>query len=526
MDLLIENARIWTGDVAAPWAEAALVREGVFAFVGRRGDTKPPAGAERIDAGGRLMLPGFVDGHAHLYGTGMALASVGLRDTKDEADAARRVHERVLGGAAGAWVYGAGWDQNDWPDARFPTRASLDAIAPETPVLLTHVSAHCVWANSAALRAAGVTRETPDPAGGSIDRDADGEPTGVLRDNAMELVQRASPPASAEQRRAYLRSAIAHAHGLGVTAVHAMDVGRGEWAALQALHADGELSLRVRAFLSARRLDAWIAEGARSGDGDEMLRIGGVKFFADGALGSMTAWMREPYEGTHDTGIALQTAEELGERVERSLRAGLAPAIHAIGDRANSEVLDTLERLREVARELPRRIEHAQLLNARDVPRFAALGVTASVQPVHATQDMRVADRAWGKRCATAYAYRSLVESGANVAFGSDTPVETMDPIAGIHAAVTRRAADGEPAGGWHPEQRVSLDAAIAAYTRGCAAAVGEEPRAGRIARGQQADFVLLSDDLFTLEDPMRMLDVRVEVTAVGGRVVFGHLEV
>ena len=521
MDLLIDNARIWTGDGAAPWAEAALVRDGAFLFVGRRSDIEPPAGAERIDAGGRLMLPGFVDGHAHLYGTGMALASVDLRDTKDEADAARRVRESVRDAAPGAWVYGTGWDQNDWPGARFPTRASLDEIAPENPVLLTHVSVHCTWANSAALHAAGVTRETADPAGGSIDRDADGEPTGVLRDNAMELVQRAVPRPDVALRRTHLRAAIAHAHRLGVTGVHAMDVGRGEWEAMRALHAEDELSLRVHGYLSARRLDAWIAAGVRTGDGDEVLRVGGVKFFADGALGSMTAWMREPYEGTEETGIALQTAEELGERVERSLRAGLAPAIHAIGDRANTEVLDILERLRDVAPELPRRIEHAQLVDARDVLRFAAIGVTASVQPIHATQDMRVADRAWGKRCATAYTYRSLVDSGANVAFGSDTPVETMDPIAGIHAAVTRRDADGEPRGGWHPEQRVSLEAAVAAYTRGCAAAVEEDARAGRIARGQRADFVLLSDDLFALPDPMRMLDVRVELTVVGGRVVF-----
>jgi predicted amidohydrolase YtcJ len=371
------------------------------------------------------------------------------------------------------------------------------------------------------LHAAGITRDTPDPAGGAIDRGDDGEPTGVLRDNAALLVQRAVPKPDEAQREADVRTAIENAHRLGVTCVHAMDVGRGEWLALRRLHERGELTLRVRAFLSARHLDEWTDGGLRTGDGDEMLRVGGVKFFTDGALGSTTAWMFEPYEGTDSTGIALQSVEDLEHGVRRALEAGLAPAVHAIGDRANHEALGVFERTREVAPELPRRIEHAQLLRADDVARFARLGVTASVQPIHATADMHMADRLWGGRCSGAYAYRSLLHVGVNLAFGSDSPVETIDPLAGIHAAVTRRDAKGEPGSGWHPEQRVGLDAAFGAYTLGCARAVRDDGRFGRIAPGYAGDLVVLSHDVFAFDDPMRILDARVETTVVGGRVVY-----
>jgi predicted amidohydrolase YtcJ len=300
-----------------------------------------------------------------------------------------------------------------------------------------------------------------------------------------------------------------------------MDVGRGEYQALLALRDSGKLNLRVRAYLTAERLDEWIDRAVRTGDGDDTMRIGGVKFFADGALGSMTAWMREPYEGSDDTGLALQPPEELERMVRDCLEHGLAPAVHAIGDAANTAVLDIIERTCAIAPELPRRIEHAQLLDPADVPRFAGLGVTASMQPIHATQDMAKVDRFWGKRGAGAYAFASLEAAGANLAFGSDTPVETMDPLAGIHAAVTRRNAAGDPKHGWYPAQRLSLESTIRAYTRGAAVATAENRELGRISKGEHADFVVLSEDLFTLEDPMRILDARVELTVVAGEVVY-----
>ena len=300
-----------------------------------------------------------------------------------------------------------------------------------------------------------------------------------------------------------------------------MDVGRGEYQSMLALRDSGRLDLRIRAYLTHERLDEWFERAVRTGDGDEMMRIAGIKFFADGALGSMTAWMLEPCEGATDTGLALQPVEVLEERVRACLEHGLATAIHAIGDRANREVLDILERARGLAPELPRRIEHAQLLAQGDLPRFAALGVSVSAQPIHATQDMHKVDRVWGKRGNGAYAFAALLASGANLAFGSDTPVETMDPIAGIHAAVTRRATAGEPPGGWYPEQRLPLEAALRAYTSGCAQAAGEGATLGRIAAGYLADFTVLSQNLFDFGDPMRIVETRADVTVVGGEVVY-----
>ena len=520
-DLVLRNARIWTGDAEAPHADAAIVRDERFAFVGREQDVTVPAGVDVIDARGRLVLPGFTDSHAHLLGTGLAMQSIDLKGVPSIAEAAHRVGERVASSPPGAWIRGAGWDQHIWPGARFPHRRDLDAVSPDHPVVLMHTSGHCTWVNSATLRAAGITAATAPPAGGAIDVDDGGEPTGILRDNASRLVADVAPKLTQTERIAATGQAIAHAHSLGVTGVHAMDVGRGELQALHALNDPGNLRLRVRAFMSAGALDEWFDRNLATGDGDDMLRIGGVKFFADGALGSMTAWMIEPFEGSIDTGLALQPAEDLERDVRRCLERGLAPAIHAIGDRANREVLDIIARARDLAPHLPRRIEHAQLLAPNDVARFAQYSVTASVQPIHATQDMAKVDRSWGPRGAYAYAFASLRSIGVNLAFGSDTPVETMDPIAGIHAAVTRRNAAGEPPAGWYPDQRLPIEAAIAAYTAGAARAVRAHDVFGRIAPGCHADFVLLSEDILECADPMRILDARADTTVVGGEIVY-----
>ena len=526
-DIFLHNARIWTGDETAPWADAAHVRGGRFVFVGRERDANPSPDAQRIDARGRLALPGFIDAHAHLLNTGFAMGSVDLKGVASVAEAVRRVGERAAAAPADTWIRGAGWDQHLWPNAAFPHRSALDAAAPEHPVVLNHTSGHCIWVNSAALHAAGITRETPVPSGGAIDLDDAGEPSGILRDTASKLVADVMPRPAPTERVDAMTDAIAHAHSLGVTCAHAMDVGRGEYQALLALRdggpsrEGGRLDLRVRAYLTAERLDEWFDRAVRTGDGDDLLRIGGVKFFADGALGSLTAWMREPYEGSSGTGLALQPPEQLETMVRRCLEHGLAPAIHAIGDAANGAVLDIIGRTRGIAPKLPRRIEHAQLLREDDVPRFAALGVTASMQPIHATQDMAKVDRFWGERGRWSYAFASLVSTGVNLAFGSDTPVETMNPIAGIHAAVTRRNGDGEPSGGWYPEQRLPLESALRAYTRGAAIAAGEEATLGRIAPGHHADFVILSHDLFALNDPMRLLESHVDLTCVAGAVVY-----
>ncbi|MBI5289754.1 MAG: amidohydrolase [Chloroflexi bacterium] len=520
-DLVIRNARIWTGDPARPAASAAVVRDGRFAHVGSEPEISAPPGAEVIDVGGRFVTPGFTDAHVHLLGTGLGMGSVQLKEVPSVEEALRRVGERVALSPAGSWVTGAGWDQNLWPGAAFPNRLHLDAISPDHPVVLTQASGHCTWVNSAGLRAAGITGATPSPEGGAIDIGDDGEPTGILRDNASRLVTAVMPRLTQTDRIAAIEEAVRSAHMLGVTGVHAMDVSRGEFQALHALNDSGRLGLRVRPFLSHQKLDEWIERGITTGDGDDMLRIGGVKFFTDGALGSLTAWMFEPYEDSTARGFPLQPVEDLERDVRHCLGRGLAPAVHAIGDRANHEALNIFERARALAPALPRRIEHAQLVRADDVARFAALGVTASVQPIHATQDQHKSDRSWGQRSRLAYAYRSLESSGADLAFGSDAPVETMDPLAGIHAAVTRRNAAGEPPGGWYPNQRVEIEDALRHYTTGPAKAVGEQQRFGRIAKGYHADFVVLSDDPRSQADPMHLLDLPVVITAVGGEIVY-----
>ncbi len=520
--LMLRNVRCFTGAIGPVCPDCVVVEEGTFSFVGSEGQANVPADVEQIDCGGRLLVPGFVDGHAHLLNTGMAMSSVDLKGVPSVAAAVERVKERAEATPPGRWIRGAGWDQHAWPGTRFPNRQQLDVGTAGCPTVLTHTSGHCVWVNSAALRAAGITRETQSPIGGEIQSDEDGEPTGVLFDNAAELVYAAMPAVAQQDRIAALSEAIRDAQTLGVTGAHAMDVGRGELRALQTLHNQRELRFRTRAFLTARRLGDWVGS-TRTGDGDDLLGIGGVKFFSDGALGSLTAWMLEPYEGSANVGFPLVPPDELEQQVRRCLTAGLAPAIHAIGDRANGQVLDILERTRSVSPSLPRRIEHAQLLRLEDVPRFGQLGVTASIQPIHATQDMGKVDSFWGQRGRGAYAFATLAAAGANLAFGSDSPVETIDPLSGLHAAVTRRSAEGEPQDGWYPAERLDLRQALTAYATGCARAVGEQSWLGRIGVGYRADAVLLSEDILALDDPMRILDARVDMTIVDGEIVYGR---
>ncbi len=395
---------------------------------------------------------------------------------------------------------------------------------PDRPVVLTRKDGHSLWVNSLALTRAGVGRETPDPPGGVIDRDEGGEPTGILREGpAMRLVWQAVGRPGVDLTGSALAEALPEAHRLGLTGIHEID-GREAFQAYQRLRGAGRLTLRVRLFLNPAHelLEPATRLGIMSGFGDEWLKISGVKLFADGSLGSLTALMLEPYEGTADNlGVAVTPPDELRRRVEEAFRSGLTVAIHAIGDRANRICLDLLESTRELwaSRGLRPRIEHVQLLHPADLPRLARIGVVASMQPIHCTQDLFLAERYWGARSRYGYAWRSLVDHGTVLAFGSDCPVETPDPLRGLFAAVTRRREDGYPPEGWYPEERLGIEAAVRAYTWGAAFAVGEEDRWGTLRPGNYADLVLLSGDIFRTR-PEELLGIRVLATVVGGRLV------
>lgn len=480
--------------------------------------------ARRVDLQGLPVFPGLVDAHLHLISYGFSLLEVGLREAGSSGEAARLVSAAVKRLPADAWVLGHGWDKNTWPEDRFPTRHDLDTATDGRPALMASKDGHLLWVNSAALRAAGITRDTPDPPGGVIGRDAAGEPDGILKEEAAALVRRVVPPPTPKMRESAGLAAIADLHRYGITGVHAFTgtttAGPEGFAALQSLHARGELSMRVVATLPDRQLEAATDCGMRTGLGDEMLRVGPVKIFADGALGSQTASMLEPYDGQPDNlGVQVRSPAEMDHLVARAIEAGLWTALHAIGDRANREVLDIFERHHAASQRLGarHRIEHVQLLHPDDLPRLARLGVVASMQPIHATEDREIAERYWGPRARWAYAWRSIAASGAALAFGSDAPVETPDPWQGIYAAVTRRRQHERDARAWHPQECLALEDAFRAYTAGAAYAAGTEGWQGTLRPGSAADFIVLDRDPYA-GPPEELLRVRVLATVVGGR--------
>jgi predicted amidohydrolase YtcJ len=521
-DLVLYNGNIHTMDGASPQGRAIAIRRNrVLAVDGDaeiRSLLRP--GGEAIDLGGHTVVPGFVDAHLHFASYGLSLKRVDLAGVATLEEALSRVADGAAATPAGRWVHGRGWDQSLWQGGAFPTRWDLDRVAPEHPVLLRQKSGHASWVNSRALELAGITAETADPAGGAIDHDpATGEPTGILKETAMGLVSDLLPDPSLDEVVAAIEAGTAHAHRLGLVGVHTME-GSLPFQAFQKLHAAGKLRLRVLMQIPEDNLEGAIQVGLRSGFGDPWLRIGGLKLFSDGALGSHTAYMLEPFDDApDDCGIAVSTGEHLREVVGRAGRAGIASYIHAIGDRANRDALDAVEVSRAAGEglHLRHRIEHVQLLHPDDLPRLTRLGVIASMQPVHATQDMLLAERCWGIRCATGYAWRSLLDSGAVVAFGSDAPVEDLSVMVGIHAAVTRRRPDGSPGPeGWYPEQRVTVEEAVYAYTAGAAYAGGEEAIKGTLSPDKLADLVVLSKDIFSIE-PMAILETEVVATMVDG---------
>jgi hypothetical protein len=541
--LLLTNARIYTQDDRQPLARAVALAGRRILAVGDDLDHLAGPATRRVDLGGRTVLPGFNDAHIHFVGWALRRHWLELADVTSAREAVARVAERAAHTAPGQWLRGGGWDANVWPEGT-PTRALLDAVAPHHPVLLDSHDWHSVWVNSLVLARAGITAATPDPEDGVIERDpATGEPTGILRENAIQLLDAVVEQPNLDESCAALRTAFPLAWAAGITSIQEANDTPGALAlhSFQTLLRQGALGLRVNQNLPREHLAAAIELGIQSGFGSEWLRIGSVKFFADGALGSRTAWMLEPYRGETDwRGVCTIDPEEFTEEALRASAAGLSVMVHAIGDRANRAVLDTFEVVRRAEPEwqtgqaapnrpwppLRHRVEHVQVIHPSDLPRLARAGLVASMQPIHATSDMLNADRHWGAaRTRWAYAWHSVAQTGAVLAFGSDAPVESFDVLAGIYAAVTRRRADGTPGtAGWIPEERITVAQAVQAYTQGAAYASGEEQIKGSISPGKLADLVVLSRDIYHI-DAAEILTTQIDATILDGHPVHGSLD-
>ena len=522
---LLYNAHIRTLDESTPFATALLVDQGTVAAVGEPSDFQGlgSAAVQREDMAGKTIWPGLIDSHLHLQNYALGLAKVDCEtDSKD--DCLTRIAGRVRETPPGEWILGHGWNQNTW--GAWPSSADLDALSPHNPVYLTAKSLHASWVNTEALRNAGIRRDTPDPVNGFIQRSGSGEATGILLESAMELVSRHVPDPPPHEIEQAIEAAQHSLFQFGLTCVHDFDR-REAFAALQGLQERRLLKLRVNKSLPVENLDHAIALGLRSGFGNDGLWIGSIKVFMDGALGPRTAAMFDPYAGEPDNrGILNLDGEELFEISLRAASAGLGMSVHAIGDRANHEVLNALEHLRLSEGELSiphlrHRIEHVQIIRPQDAARLAALDIIASMQPVHATSDMDMADKYWGERSALAYAWRTQLSNGAHLAFGSDAPVESPNPFAGLHAAVTRQRADGSPDPlGWYPEQKLSLLEALEAFTLGGAYAANAEDRLGKIAVGYHADLIVLERDPFVCH-PSEILNIIPSATMIGGEWVW-----
>lgn len=521
-DLIVINGAIRTMDDTLPRATAFVSRAGELVFVG--GDEGAlgmrTRSSEVLDARGRLVLPGFTDSHIHFTGFAQSLSRVNLDGCGSLQEAVARVKARVLGVGKGVTIYGWGWNQLDWQVPNLPDKTSLDLIAPQNPVILTRKDGHSAWVNSAALSLSGITNQTPDPDGGKLERGASGEPTGLVRENALDLLGRGIGKDDEEISQSELIEGIQIAHRAGITAIHNIE-GPNALRAWQTLRDRGELNLRVVHSIPAESLDSALALGLKRRFGDDWLRLQSVKIFADGSLGSQTAEMSEPYVGTDKTGMALTDDDTLLTVAGKAARGGLDVWIHAIGDKAISRSLDVFQVLRREGLETIFRIEHVQHLMPKDLPRFEQLQVIASMQPIHQPSDMKMADQMLGpERARYTYAFNSLRNAGATLAFGSDCPVENLAPLRGIHAAVTRQNEKAEPPEGWFPEERLSVEQAVSGFTLGAAAACGDGRRSGKLAPGYHADAVILSHDIF-MTSPHEIIDTQVDYTIVGGQIVY-----
>ena len=523
MTLAVVNARVWTGDSTRPWAEALAVRGERIAMVGSSAAVRKVTGNARvIDARGNMVVPGFVDAHVHFVDGGFRLSSVQLRDAKTPAEFIARIKAFAATIPAGAWITGGDWDHEHW-GGELPRREWIDSVTPNNPVWVSRLDGHMALANSATLAAAKVTRASRDVAGGTIVRNASGEPTGVLKDNAMDVVNAVAPNPPPELEDRALDAAMAYVAAQGVTSIHNM----GSWndvAVFERARKADRLRTRIYAAVPLSTWEQLRDTVAARGRGDAWFRIGALKGFVDGSLGSHTAAMLEPFtDAPSDTGLFVNTPDDLYRWVSGADKAGLHVIVHAIGDRAIRQQLDIYERVEKEngPRDRRFRIEHAQHIAPADIPRFAALGVVASMQPYHAIDDGRWAEKVIGaERAKTTYAFRSLRDAGATLAFGSDWFVAPPTPLEGIYAAVTRRTLDDRNPNGWVPEQKISVEDALRAYTHGGAYASFDEKEKGILSAGALADFAIIDRDLTRIA-PEQIRDAHVALTAVGGRVVY-----
>ena len=524
------HGRIYTNDPAQPWAEAMAIRDDKIRCVGRLdrillecGGSDPSA--ETVQLKGKFVMPGFNDAHVHLGSAGADMLSVRLNGAATIEELQKRLAAAVAQHKEGDWITGSGWDHTLWPDKKFPNKQELDAVAAKNPVFLVHISGHVAVANSLALKHAEIFKDTPSPPGGVIERDADGDATGMLEeDSAMKLVTDRIPDLKLDQRRRGIEMVLADVAKNGVTSAQDFS----DWADFQVyqqLKVEGKLTLRITEWLPfLSSLNELMDRRAQGGTTDPWLKVGALKAFADGALGSRTAALLAPYSDDPSTsGILTNDPDKLRAMAIERDKLGFQLNFHAIGDRANRVALDVFEAVAKAngPRERRDRIEHAQVIAPEDIPRFAKLKVIASMQPSHETTDMRWAeDRLGPERAKGAYAWASLLKSGARLAFGTDYPVEPISPMRGLYACVTRELPGGGPKDGWEPQEKISLEDCIRAYTSGAAYAQFEEGKKGELKDGEYADFIILSADL-TKIPPSEYVQTKVLRTVVGGRTVY-----
>ncbi len=527
-DLIVTNARVYTADESRPLAQAFAVRDGKIVFVGsqREADFLKGSATRVIDAGGKTVIPGMVDAHAHFAGLAQKLRSVDLVGTRTYDEVIARVVERARTLPKGTWIEGRGWDQNAWGDTRFPTHEKLSAAVPDHPVYLTRVDGHAGLVNSAAMRAATLTASSKDPSGGKIIKDASGAPTGVLIDRAQGLVSSRIPEASAADTRAALKDAVGVMHRWGLVGMHDAGASRGLIDMYEDMAKTGELDLRLYVMIGddSTALKHYFDVGPRSALYGGRVWVRAIKLYADGAMGSRGAALLEPYsDDPNNSGLLLSAPAHIRDVAERALKRGFQVNTHAIGDRGNRVVLDAYEAALKTAPTVDHRfrVEHAQILNYDDIPRFSQLGVIPSMQASHQTSDMYwIGKRLGPTRLLGAYAWRSLLNSGVVIPNGSDFPVEAVNPLISFHAAIARQDANDWPAGGWLPEQRMTREEALRSMTLWPAYSAFQENEMGSITPGKYADFVLLDQDIMRVPAEL-VLKTQVLSTYVGGKEVY-----